>query len=338
MPVMRIDAAAPQALAAYLRARGWLAADDAIVSVGPAGDGNMNCTLRVATTRGSSIVKQGRPWVEKYPSIPAPPDRTLVEGAFYATVASDIAVAGRMPVVRGLDPESCVLVLEDCAGFVDASSVYEGHALAEAVLEELLDYLRALHAVPLTDAARAPWANHAMQALNHEYIHRLPLAGDAGLHERLDDITPGLSRLAREYSADADCVARVASLGERYLHGPPRALVHGDFFPGSWLTSGARVRVIDPEFCHAGAPEFDYGVMAAHLLLAGQEAAAARTAAAAVGHEWDGALVAACAGVEIMRRLVGVAQLPRLHRTLAEKAALLETSRRLVTGARRLDT
>ena len=32
-----------------------------------AGDGNMNCTVRVTTGTGTLIVKQSRPWVEKYP-------------------------------------------------------------------------------------------------------------------------------------------------------------------------------------------------------------------------------------------------------------------------------
>ncbi len=333
---MLIDAARPAALAGYLGARGWLAAGETVVSVAPAGDGNMNCTLRVVTTRSSCIVKQGRPWVEKYPSIPAPAGRTAVEGAFYQHVAGDPALAARMPALRGLDHESHVLVLEDCAGFADASSVYEGHALGEPAQAELLAYLAALHRLLVGDPDTEPWANREMRALNHEYIYRLPLAGDAGLLARLETLTPGLARLATDLSADAAYVSRVAALGERYLSGPPRALLHGDFFPGSWLIDGARIRVIDPEFCCAGAPEFDYGVMAAHWLLAAQPAAAARAAEAAVALGHDGVLVAAFAGVEIMRRLIGVAQLPRLERGLADKQALLATSHRLVLGGETL--
>ena len=47
----------------------------------------MNCTLRVTTTRRSFILKQARPWVEKYPQIAAPVERARVEAAFYAAVA-----------------------------------------------------------------------------------------------------------------------------------------------------------------------------------------------------------------------------------------------------------
>ena len=118
------------------------------------------------------------------------------------------------------------------------------------------------------------------------------------------------------------------------LHGESRALVHGDFFPGSWLTDGARVFVIDPEFCFLGAREFDFGVMAGHLLLAHQPVeAVARVAAAAEAHGADRALAAGFAGVEVMRRLIGVAQLPRLRLTLDAKQALLEIV--APSGARR---
>jgi 5-methylthioribose kinase len=251
-----LDPARPGDITRLLRAHGWIAAGDAVRSAGPAGDGNMNCTLRVVTGAGRLILKQGRPWVERYPEIPAPADRTLVEAAFYACVSAHEGVAGRMPRLVGIDHDQRVLVLDDCVGMTDLTGVYEA----------------------------APWP------------------------------------------------AAVESLGECYLHGPPRALLHGDFFPGSWLSDGASARVIDPEFCFAGEPAFDYGVMAAHLILGGHWAAARRTGAAADAAGHDARLAGAFAGVEVMRRLIGVAQLPRLGRSLADKAALLQASRRLVLG------
>ena len=52
---------------------------ESITSVVMAGDGNMNLVLRVTTDRQSVIVKQARPWVEKYRDIPAPAERILAE-------------------------------------------------------------------------------------------------------------------------------------------------------------------------------------------------------------------------------------------------------------------
>jgi 5-methylthioribose kinase len=106
--------------------------------------------------------------------------------------------------------------------------------------------------------------------------------------------------------------------------------VHGDYFPGSWVRTDTGVAVIDPEFCFLGCGEFDFGVMLAHLILAA--AASAETgivqSASAAG---DAALVGRFAGVEIMRRLIGVAQLP-FPATLERKRELLALSRELVAG------
>jgi 5-methylthioribose kinase len=324
------DASDPVGLVRYLREQGWLEPDDRIVEVGPAGDGNMNRTLRVVSERRRLIVKHGPPWVEKYPEIPAPPDRTLVEAAFYQAVPP--GVAARMPVFHGVDRSARVLVLEDVEAATDLTAIYEGAGLEPDLVSQLLDYLAALHRAPLGDADRDVLANEAMRVLNHEYIFRLPLSAEAALLARLDQLTPGLSAMARALSGDAAFVARTTALGAQYLHGRSDALIHGDYFPGSWLSDGHTVRIIDPEFCFLGEPAFDYGVMAAHLVLAGDTTAVHAVAGAASAAGCDRTAIAGFAGVEIMRRLLGVAQLPRLVRTLAEKRSLLQVSRALVVG------
>jgi 5-methylthioribose kinase len=321
------------AVSVFLHERGLLGSGEGVVAAGRAGDGNMNCTLRVTTSRRRLIVKQGRPWVEKYPEIAAPRDRTLIEGRFYEVVRDVPAVAGRMPQFVGLDVESRTLVLEDCGEGLDATSVYAGGRLPDEIVDELVDYLAALDGVRVPDADRAWFENREMRALNHEHIFRYPLAGDAALHERLDTITPGLAARARALTADSAFVSRVSALGDVYLHGEPRALVHGDFFPGSWLVTPGGVRVIDPEFCFLGRREIDLGVMVAHVHLAGlPDTMAVRVLDRYRRHRGaDPALVAGFAGVEIMRRLIGVAQLP-LASDLPRKRGLLDLSRALVLG------
>jgi 5-methylthioribose kinase len=63
----------------FLHARGWIADDERVLECGRAGDGNMNLTLRVRTAGGSLILKQARPWVEKYDHIAAPWERSESE-------------------------------------------------------------------------------------------------------------------------------------------------------------------------------------------------------------------------------------------------------------------
>jgi 5-methylthioribose kinase len=76
-------------------------------------------------------------------------------------------------------------------------------------------------------------------------------------------------------------------------------------------------------------------VLAAHLAIARCPSdVVARVMAAAIERRLDAALVAGFAGVEIMRRLIGVAQLP-LSYDIDRKRSLLRRSRQLVVEPHR---
>jgi 5-methylthioribose kinase len=320
-------------IARYLTAQ-RLVTDGALpITITRAGAGNMNLTLRVTTADGHSVIlKQGRPWVEKYPHIPAPFERTMVEAAFYRAVRDDESVASRMPALLQVDEANHVIALEDLGAGGDCTPIYAGHPLAASTLSGLLDWLAGLAAVRVSSEDRAAFHNRAMRALNHEHIFELPLRPANGLD--LDAITPGLGVAAHALIADASYCEAVAAMGRRYLQDGP-SLVHGDFFPGSWLRQNDVIFVIDPEFCFMGDVEFDYGVLIAHLILADAPSSLLDAVAAAVAaRRLEAALVAGYAGVEIMRRLIGVAQLP-LTADLPRKRAWLARSRRLVVESNR---
>ena len=330
-----LDPGDPPALAGYLTASGRLAAGETLLGAEKAGEGNMNCAVRVRTSAGSFVLKQSRPWLEKYPQIAAPFDRALAESRFYRLVAPAAAVAGKMPQLLWSDDEARLVALEDLGAASDFFPLYAREiTLPEQILVELVAYLSTLHGLaPADPAAREVLANDEMRALNHEHLFALPLRADNGLDLDAYTGTPGLAAVAVSLQSDAAYANAVAALGERYLHGAGDSLLHGDFFPGSFLRTAAGVRVIDPEFCFCGDAEFDLGVFAAHLLLAGEPAGRAeqvlnlyRSAKAGVSPD----LTRRYAGVEIMRRLIGVAQIPTLRIDLARKTALLEWSRRLV--------
>jgi 5-methylthioribose kinase len=324
-----LQASEPDEVTQYLVARGVIGAAEGPVRVAAAGDGNMNCTLRVITPRRRLIVKQARPWVEKYDHIPAPWNRSHVEAAFYESVAAVPGVGERMPALIHVDRDARVLVLEDLGDGGDYTSMYNGVRLSQRDCETLVDYLVRLRHVDVPAARRAVFANREMRTLNHEHIFQFPLAEDNGL--ALDGITPGLQAAADELKRDAAFVTRVRALGSRYLE-DGAALVHGDYFPGSWVRTDGGAAVIDPEFCFLGSAEHDSGVMMAHLIMAGDTPAHidAVTGAAAEDHG-DPGLARQFAGVEIMRRLIGVAQLP-LSVPLERKRELLARARQLVLG------
>ena len=325
-----------ESLSKYLAADGRLTQDVTLLGAERAGEGNMNCTVRVHTSVGSLILKQSRPWLEKYPQIAAPFDRTLAEARFYRLVAPFPAVAGWMPRLLWSDEETRLIALEDLGDASDFFPLYARQTtLSEETLTALVAYLSALHRLaPADGAARENLTNHEMRALNHEHIFALPLRPNNGLDLDAYTGTPGLTAAAASLQRDAGYVGAVTELGERYRTGRGGSLLHGDFFPGSFLRTEAGVKVIDPEFCFCGDAEFDLGVFAAHLLLADEPPDRAETVLAsyrpADAAEFSTALVHRYAGVEIMRRLIGVAQIPTLRADLARKTALLELSRRLV--------
>jgi 5-methylthioribose kinase len=285
----------------------------------------MNMTVRILSERASFILKQARPWVVKYPHIPAPVERAEVEAGFYSIVSPVVGVASHMPHLLAFDPDSNLLWLEDLGETRDLTTLYQERRMPDAHCLELTEYLVQLHGIAVPESGSPLFRNRAMRALNHEHQYDLPLRPENGLN--LDAITPGLSAFAEGLKADQQYCDRVNELGRIYL-ADGNVLLHGDFFPGSWLATGRGVVVIDPEFCFLGVREFDLGVFLAHL-----EFIHARFLWDAVmenyAGEVDWPLVRRFAGAEIMRRLLGVAQLP-LAADLREKRAWLELSRELV--------
>jgi 5-methylthioribose kinase len=350
-----LDVNALPAIEKILRLQGILEGAARVVRAEKAGQGNMNLTLRVfiegAEVR-SLIVKQSRPWVEKYDSIAAPWERAKMEAAFYDRVQAIYEVESRMPRFLGFDREARALVLEDLGNARDFTEIYTSRFIEPRTLVELAGYLKSLH-----DATRGQadprLDNLEMRQLNHAHMYHIPLASPPAVD--LDGIERGLADAARTLREDSTYRSHVRSLAEAYLEPDGACLLHGDFFPGSWLaaptnkgsgtfsepfegSSGAEkvpdpfsVRVIDPEFCFFGDPLFDVGVCVGHLALAQIEKSIARMFIDAYG-PIDHEMVARIAANEVMRRLIGVAQLPLPNE--GQRAAMLLRSREaMVSGS-----
>jgi 5-methylthioribose kinase len=317
----------------WLERSGTLAEGESVRAAVKAGEGNMNCTLRVTTDRRSIIVKQARPWVEKYPQFAAPWDRALCEMEFFALVESHAPVAARMPRLLHADEAARVLVLEDLGRDGDYSDVYQGVAFTSAEVETLAEWLGGLHRAFRDAPDRRGLANREMRRLNSHHMFFIPLQSDNGLD--LDAITPGLADEAQILRHDSRFVAEIHILAADYLADGP-CLLHGDFFPGSLLRTPHGPFIIDPEFTFFGCAEFDAGVFLAHLLLSRQPAAVIDCflAGYAGPTEFDERLMLRFAGLEVMRRLIGYAQLP-IPASLQLKRRLLLQARNLVVAPSR---
>ena len=308
----------------YLRKRGWMSAAERLISCEKPGEGNMNFVLRAKTPHESLIIKQARPWVEKYPDIEAPLERIQVEAAFYKLIQQDELLASFTPGLLDWDPSSHIMILEDLGKSADYTFCYKKEkAIKEESLKALVAFLSHLHNREFdAEVIKKFPLNQALKKLNHQHIFQYPYLEENGFD--LDTVQEGLQALSMSYKTDEELKSKIQSLGEHYLGTGP-CLLHGDFYPGSWLKVDKKVKVIDPEFGCFGRPEFDLGVMIAHLKMAQapEESIDLVLKRYQKPSGFDDALRTAFTGVEIMRRIIGLAQLP-LDLSLEEKDGLMK--------------
>jgi 5-methylthioribose kinase len=301
-------------LQGYLEQLSWIS-NETISEVVSAGEGNMNVVLRITTDQRSFILKQSRPYVQKYPDIPAPIERIDVEAQFYHALSKS-DVSQHLPSVMNYAPQEYLLMLSDLGAIVDMTSIYHAREIKDSYVEQLVRIAHQCH--QSQDVAGFP-ENMELRKLNHQHIFLLPFDGDNGFS--LDDVQVGLQELAKPYQGNIALKSVIAEMGEHYLS-QGDVLVHGDYYPGSWMRSDEELYVLDPEFAHLGQAEFDLGVMTAHLIMATHDIDYRSKVIEAYPNEIDQLLLSRYAGIEIMRRLIGLAQLP-ISRILEEKKVLM---------------
>ncbi len=314
----------------YLQQKGFLKADEAIQTVEVPGEGNMNFTLRILTNSRTFIIKQSREYVEKYPQIAAPADRVLREAEFYNIVKKDLALGGKMPNILLVDEENHLLIMEDLGESSDYSFLYgEANTIGESELKEIMHFIADLHSQFTSSSIQQPITNRDMRKLNHEHIFIYPYAKDNGIN--LDDVLPGLAAVGEKVKENEALKKAVSQLGEQYL-ADGNHLLHGDYFPGSWLKTASGLKIIDPEFCFFGVAEFEIGVCMAHLYMAELPHSQIKSAMDFYKEKapFNDMLMMKFMSIEILRRILGLAQLP-LSLSLEKRAALVERAAMIIT-------
>ncbi|SHG31243.1 5-methylthioribose kinase [Flavobacterium micromati] len=324
-----LNANEPKELASYLKKNQWLSDNETIVSATKPGEGNMNYVLRIETEQRTFIIKQSRAYVEKYPQVAAPASRVVTEAGFYQKISEESSIQNRMPKLLGLDTVNNILLLEDLGKSNDYSVLYDlKHRLTTDEVIVLVSYLNELHIHFEKNKVDDELANVELRKLNYEHIFKYPFLEENGFD--LDSIQMGLQELALPYKKDAALKVQLELLGSLYLS-KGKYLLHGDYYPGSWLKTVKGIQIIDPEFCYYGSREFDLGVFIAHLYLSQQD----ENLIAVIAKEYTAfadlnpKILNGFVGIEIMRRLIGLAQLP-LQMNVKEKADLLIFARELI--------
>ncbi len=344
---------------------GWLGDEEQVTTCASLG-GESSTVMRVELQelRGgwrTAVLKQSLPWLRRDESVAMPADRWRGEYAFYREVARVPEAAALVPRLMAANEARCLLLLEDFRGVSNLTSLYGGGSLGEGTAEALGGFLRALRRGTRGEQD-AEFANGGMKALSHRLLFEAPFGsrgqggngfgpdGPAPAGDALDAIEPGLGEAAATLRSDRTFREALSELGSRFLDAGA-CLVHGAFHPANWLLlPNGDVRVVDPQYSSPGDPEFDLGTALAHLLLARQPVEvvatflSAATGAEEAGREGpadteeveagvDRPLVARYAGAEIVRRLLGGAQLP-LEAAAGFRCDLLEAARTAVVSGR----
>lgn len=301
---------------------------DQILNIETPGAGNMNVVLRVITQKGSFILKQSRNYVNKYPQIPAPINRIDVEAQFYQLIHTS-SCSHYLPRLLRYDQTNKIIFLEDLGRSSDYQLLYKKNIdLSQKDYVMILYFLHQLHNISFSESQSSQFPkNLALRRLNHQHLFVYPYSEKNNFD--LNDIKPGLQQLAQKMRQDTPLKKAAIQLGKKYLS-EGTSLLHGDYYPGSWLKTKSGFHVIDPEFCFFGPKEYDLGVLRAHLKMAEQPISY-------ITDFWkhypasdvNSSLVDQFEGMELIRRIIGLAQLP-LNLSLEKMTTLLQEGKRLL--------
>ena len=307
-------------LTTYLKNKiGFLKLSEIINEIEIAGEGNMNVVLRIKTNKRTFILKQSRPFVHKYPDLPAPIDRINVEKKFYDLMDQN----SFFPEILGYLPSDYILLLEDLGKGEDLTSLYNTRTITSDLIKEFTLGLYYIH----KKKAPADYPeNIELRKLNHDHIFELPFKENNSFN--LDHIQKGLENLSNPFKKNNSLKEKVLYAGKIYLE-KGNTLLHGDYYPGSWMRVGDNNYVIDPEFSFVGPKAFDLGVMSAHIIIASGKTSFLEEIYNMYPAKAEFKKISLYCGIEIIRRLIGLAQLP-IKRSLMEKKELLNFAEELI--------
>ena len=294
--------------------------DEQVHNVEVPGEGNMNVVLRVETNKKSFILKQSRPYVNKYPNIKNSEKRIIVEDQFYELIIKS-EIQKFFPKKIDFIKKDLILLIEDLGQCRDMSYLYSSKNMNLDHFNSLIYILESIHKTKVNSFP----SNYSLKELNHEHIFVLPFQKN---DFQLDDIQSGLKKLSTYITNDSNINDVVKRIGDMYLK-VGNTLLHGDYYPGSWMQKDDNVYVIDPEFSHLGFKEFDLGVMAAHLTMITESEDYLNKIIKAYSENIDKSIFYKVSGIEIIRRIIGLAQLP-LDMSLNAKEKLLNIAKKMI--------
>ena len=222
-----------------------------------AGDDNMNFTYRLVFDDGlSKIVKQSSPYYATFSVIIAPQERILSEGIYYQLLEEDSYLSKHSDDLLGIGRDKKIAYISDLEQATDFEFLYsQQKKLDPKICEKIILYMAKPHSLAIPKETN--FENLKMRELNHAYIFDLAFkSGERPID--LDLITDGLAKTVDFLMNDQELKTAAEKLGKLYFEST-RTLIHGDYYPISWIETNKGLFVIDPEFGFLGLPEIDVG-------------------------------------------------------------------------------
>ncbi len=166
--------------------------DEQIHNIEVPGEGNMNVVLRVETNKKSFILKQSRPYVNKYPNIKNSEKRIIVEDQFYELIIKS-EIQKFFPKKIDFIKKDLILLIEDLGQCRDMSYLYSSKNMNLDHFNSLIYILESIHKTKVNSFP----SNYSLKELNHEHIFVLPFQKN---DFQLDDIQSGLKKTFNLYN------------------------------------------------------------------------------------------------------------------------------------------
>ncbi|MGY6550204.1 MAG: S-methyl-5-thioribose kinase [Roseinatronobacter sp.] len=238
--------------------------------VAEVGDGNLNLVFIVTGAAGQVIVKQALPYVRLVgESWPLPLKRAFFE--YNALIRQAERAPGSVPEVYHYDDTQALVVMEYLAGHV----ILRQSLMSGTRHVGLGGFLGRFCAQTLFRGSDLSMDTAARKRDLALFADNIELCGitenlvfsDPYFEAELNRHSPGLEPIVAMLRADRDLKVAAQHLKAAFANNA-ETLLHGDLHTGSVMVSGAKARVIDPEFATYGPMGFDLGMLIANFLMA----------------------------------------------------------------------
>jgi len=315
-PSIRLSEISKDAIRTYLIEKELIGVKEFVQGYSSVAKNEFNNIYRLSTNKSSLLLKQPKKWSAFNNFLNPPPLETLKqEAGFYELIRSYDYLSRFMPAFYLYDEDNQLLILEDISDAENYYSIYKKHHINNEELQQLVKWLNHLHRVRLQPKEKALIEQENIKTYYvssfFDFPDKINFAPDHALASELKQIM------------DNPQVREAILILKSTYQQSGFTLLHGDYSPGNWLASDGGIYIIDPKFSAFGRPEIDLGNLIGHLLLASiPDQKIEMVFDSYEDKSIDKELVLRFAGLEMMRRLIGIYPINLSGATLQKKNKL----------------